>query len=425
MKKILPGTGAAILLMVMFSLLNAAQLSAADPAQTVSLIASVTEKDTSTPGGAYSEYAQDINNDTIITYDYDSRGLLSGRTLKQASGNTYQYRYTYNDEGELTYERDGDNSTSYEFTYDEEGRPVTEIRDNGSSRKVDFKWTNGNCSEYAGIEYTCDSAGRIVSSRKPNAAMSVNGKIIRAAEEYVYTYDSKQNICRADRTYSDLSQTFSFSMTYTNGVVTKAHDSTYNDEYQITYKQALVPARYAKIVKAQQKILLHDLNKSAPYIMTRLQFASAGNLVKEEPAQPEQKEDTAGKESAGGEGEEPKNSADSENGSSLTDGSGKKDDVSAPVQAKKKTAKIKVSQTKVKKGKKTTVRITSSAKTKVTVKGNNALAKNRKYVRITNGKTAKLIFAKKAKKGKYTFKAASAAGGLYKKLTKTVTIKVK
>ena len=84
-----------------------------------------------------------------------------------------------------------------------------------------------------------------------------------------------------------------------------------------------------------------------------------------------------------------------------------------------------LSKKTVKYGKKTTVKIMSNSGAKLTVKGKNARAKNKRFVIIKNGKTAKLIFSKKAKKGKYTFVVMSPANGNCKATKKTITIKVK
>ena len=88
-------------------------------------------------------------------------------------------------------------------------------------------------------------------------------------------------------------------------------------------------------------------------------------------------------------------------------------------------ATITASTTKVRRGKKTTVKIVCNSGANLAVVGKNALAKNKKYVKIKNGRTAKLIFYKRASKGKYIFKVTSSANGSYKKTTKTITIRVK
>ena len=71
-------------------------------------------------------------------------------------------------------------------------------------------------------------------------------------------------------------------------------------------------------------------------------------------------------------------------------------------------------------GKKTVIKIFSNAGIKLTVKAKNARAKNKKFVKIKNGKTAKLTFSKKAVKGKYTFTVTSPDVGV-----KTITVRVK
>ena len=91
--------------------------------------------------------------------------------------------------------------------------------------------------------------------------------------------------------------------------------------------------------------------------------------------------------------------------------------------SKKKSANITASKTTVKRGKKTTVKITSDSKAKLKVKAKNAKAK--KYVKIKEGKTAKLVFSKKAPKAKYIFSVTSPAKGKFEKTKKKIVIKVK
>ena len=85
---------------------------------------------------------------------------------------------------------------------------------------------------------------------------------------------------------------------------------------------------------------------------------------------------------------------------------------------------IKADTTSVKKGKLQVVSIISSSGTKLTINGTNALANNKSYVSIKNGKTGKLQFTAKAPKGTYTFTVTSKASGDYSKKTKKITIKV-
>ena len=89
------------------------------------------------------------------------------------------------------------------------------------------------------------------------------------------------------------------------------------------------------------------------------------------------------------------------------------------------SASIKASKTSVKLGKKATIKITSNSGAKLTVKAKSKNAKNKKYVKLTSGKTAKLAFTKKAPKGTYKFTVTSPANGNYKKTTKTISIKIK
>ena len=85
-------------------------------------------------------------------------------------------------------------------------------------------------------------------------------------------------------------------------------------------------------------------------------------------------------------------------------------------------ATIKASKTTVKKGKKTTVKITANSGGKLKVKAKSKNADNKKYVKIKNNK---ITFLKKAPKGKYKFTVVSAANGNYKETKKTISIRVK
>ena len=71
-------------------------------------------------------------------------------------------------------------------------------------------------------------------------------------------------------------------------------------------------------------------------------------------------------------------------------------------------------------GKKAIVKFTCESGKKITIQGKNTLAKNKSYVTIKNGKTAKVTFSKKAPKGSYRFLVKTVSG--YKK---TITLKVK
>ena len=63
---------------------------------------------------------------------------------------------------------------------------------------------------------------------------------------------------------------------------------------------------------------------------------------------------------------------------------------------------------------------------KIAVKNSRSKkAKRKKYIKIKNGKTAKIIFGKKAVKGKYTFTVTSPKKGKFRKTTKTIKITVK
>ena len=110
---------------------------------------------------------------------------------------------------------------------------------------------------------------------------------------------------------------------------------------------------------------------------------------------------------------------------STTNTSTTKNSSTATTSTKPTTVSVTPSTTSVTRGKKTTVKITSDAGAKMTVKAKSKNAKNKKNVTIKNGKVAKLIFGKKAAKGTYKFIVICPKKGKFKKTTKTVTIKVK
>ena len=86
---------------------------------------------------------------------------------------------------------------------------------------------------------------------------------------------------------------------------------------------------------------------------------------------------------------------------------------------------IDVDKYTVKYRKKTTVNITSDSNVKLTVTPINSKAKNKKYVRILNGKKARIKFSKQAPKGKYKFKVTGPKQGQGSKLEKVITLRVK
>ena len=74
------------------------------------------------------------------------------------------------------------------------------------------------------------------------------------------------------------------------------------------------------------------------------------------------------------------------------------------------------------------MKITCDSGAKLTVRAKNAKAKSakkKKTITLKSGKTAKLVFRKKAAKGTYTFTVTSPAKGTYGKTKKTITIRVK
>ena len=270
-----------IILLGIFSVLH---VKAENNTVTMQLISSATEVQLNSASGAYSEYANETSSDVIRSYVYYDNGLLKSYQYQQVGWNTYQDKYTYDEDGELIQEYDGDTSKTYTFTYDSEGRPVKEVRSkNGvTNQTISPVWSGENCMSYAGTEYTFNSSGQIL-SEKSSASYYINKEVVSDIEVNTFSYDGNGNVCKTVWSFpgSD-SRTYTFSMTYKNGIVISATDSTHNYGYQITYMQTNVPVKYVKIVRAQQKSLLHSLNSSAPYIMRRLQFASVGNLVKDE-----------------------------------------------------------------------------------------------------------------------------------------------
>jgi hypothetical protein len=94
---------------------------------------------------------------------------------------------------------------------------------------------------------------------------------------------------------------------------------------------------------------------------------------------------------------------------------------------KKVKATLKVSATSVKKGKKTVIKFTSNAGTKITIvpKSKKAkTAKTKKWIKVKNGKTAKVTFKKKAKTGAYKFTVKITGNDKFQATTKVVKIKV-
>ena len=89
-------------------------------------------------------------------------------------------------------------------------------------------------------------------------------------------------------------------------------------------------------------------------------------------------------------------------------------------------ATITASKNSVKHGKKTGITIVTNSGSKMTIKGKNKKASNKKYVKINNKRLSRQItFKKKAKKGKYRFTVTTKANENYKATEVTITIKVR
>ena len=103
-------------------------------------------------------------------------------------------------------------------------------------------------------------------------------------------------------------------------------------------------------------------------------------------------------------------------------------DANTSTTAQSLSATIKASKLKLNKGKKATVKITSDSGAKLKVTASNGAAKKAvksKIIKIKSGKSAKIVFSKKIKKGKYKFKVTSPTNGSYVNTVKTITITVK
>ena len=93
-----------------------------------------------------------------------------------------------------------------------------------------------------------------------------------------------------------------------------------------------------------------------------------------------------------------------------------------------KAATIRQSAKTIRRGRAKTVKVTCNSGAKLTVKAKNAkakYAKKKRTITLKSGKTAKLVFRKKAAKGTYTFTVTSPAKGIYGKTKKTITVRVK
>ena len=216
-------------------------------------------------------------DNVVRKYTYRGDGLLGSHTYEQIGWNKYNYQYRYED-GMLTWEYDGDTRNTLTFLYDSEGRVQKQIKNGNASNATEIKWSGNQCISYGGYSYTSDSTGRIL-TESHYARFLQNNQMYSGTELNSFTYDAQGNVKQTKWEFEDLDARYrTFAMTYQDAVVIKAKDSSSGYDYTISYTTASVPQEYVKLVKEQQRIILHTLNYSAPIIMRHLCFASAGNL---------------------------------------------------------------------------------------------------------------------------------------------------
>ena len=226
------------------------------------------------------DYEYDYDTSITYSYEYNENGLIQKEKYSQLHYNTFTWQYSYNEKGELTEEIENAYSRDViTYEYDKDGRVIREMPKNSTA--WEYGWSGGNCTKY-GDTYSYEYKNGVLTRQKESGSWIVDGEVVSGIKQADYTYDAYGNISKTAISFTNGcgdSSTEVSSYTYENGVVTKAIFNR-GKEYNITYKTITVPSEYTGLIKAQQRSVLQGNNMNAPVIMKKLQFCSAGNVIK-------------------------------------------------------------------------------------------------------------------------------------------------
>ena len=226
------------------------------------------------------DYENDYDSSITYSYEYNENGLIQKEKYQQLHYNTFTWQYIYNEKGELIEEiEDASSNDVLTYDYNEDGRVIRETSKNYTARE--YGWSGGNCTKY-GDTYSYEYKNGVLTRQKESGRWMVDGEVVSGIKQSDYTYDASGNISNTAISFTNGcgdSSTAVSSYTYQNGVVTKAIFNR-GEEYNITYKTITVPSEYMGLIKAQQRSVLQGNNMNAPVIMKKLQFCSAGNVIK-------------------------------------------------------------------------------------------------------------------------------------------------
>ena len=225
------------------------------------------------------DYEYDYDTSITYSYEYNENGLIQKEKYSQLHYNTFTWQYSYNEKGELTEEIENAYSRDViTYEYDKDGRVIREMPKNSTA--WEYGWSGGNCTKY-GDTYSYEYKNGVLTRQKESGSWIVDGEVVSGIKQADYTYDANGNISKTAISFTNGcgdSSTEVSSYTYENGV-TKAIFNR-GEEYNITYKTITVPSEYMGLIKAQQRSVLQGNNMNAPVIMKKLQFCSAGNVIK-------------------------------------------------------------------------------------------------------------------------------------------------
>ncbi|MCR4843278.1 MAG: hypothetical protein K5840_08465 [Eubacterium sp.] len=357
------------------------------------------------PGGTATIYAEtyDLSTQSAATvYDYDSLTV----SVADSNGAVDISSYDTGETCDLTLTASATNAKSYQwYHYQTQGPNTGTAEALVSTAEYAFTFIQGpGDGENAGY-YIC--IAELSDGTKAVAGLNIDSGIAVLGEsDSLGTYaDTCTREGRPDGTLVEDSYTYtsgdeSVCTVDENGKVTTNADATATAQTTVT----VTSTKYCA------SGLLTDYPSEDPltYSVTITLDITSTNMGDSDTSS-DSSSDTSAQTDTGGE--------------TATDGSSSDSAVSAAVDAT-----IKASKTKVKKGKKTTVKITSDAGTKLTIVAANKKTKKMvkaKKIKIKKGTKGKLVFTKKVKKGTYKFKVTSAATTGYNKTTKVIKIKVK
>lgn len=214
------------------------------------------------------------NGYKMNTYSYDSKGRLKKGSLMYGSS---ECELTYNSKNRLTkFRRSFNEWCNFDYTYSSKGR-VTKVNNY-------YTFTSDNKYAYDGLQSKLkyNSKGKVYKEIVTDGRKTYTNKftynskglltkaVIKYPQRkgtYKYTYDGKKNVKKVVfTTGTDGSETQTYDNEYDSKGRLKKRTITFSSDagdentvtYTYSYKKMTVSSKYAKMIKAQQWLLLNE-----------------------------------------------------------------------------------------------------------------------------------------------------------------------